>query len=97
MGKPPVIGRWDGSRHLWDARHADRLLQRLGGGDRAPHFRRDGRPADRPQAAPPKDDRAACAEWEDHLRFRGPLGAWRAAGVEVAPEVDAACAGSCNR
>ena len=29
-----VLSRWDSSRHLWDARYAARLLQRLGGGDR---------------------------------------------------------------
>ncbi|MET7396489.1 hypothetical protein ABZS66_23715 [Dactylosporangium sp. NPDC005572] len=95
VDRRPVIGRWDTSRHLWDVRHADRLRQRLGGGDRVPHFHRDGRPVDRadlPRAAPPPDDRAACAEWEDHLRLGDLFEGWRAAGIEVAPEVDAAYA-----
>ncbi|WP_238007489.1 hypothetical protein KZZ52_18885 [Dactylosporangium sp. AC04546] len=93
VGTGPVITRWDSSRHLWDARHTDRLRQRLGGGDRTPHFHRDGRPVDRgdlPEAAPPKDDPAARTEWEDHLRAGARVASWRAAGVEVAPEVEAA-------
>jgi hypothetical protein len=77
-----VCGRWDGSRHLWDVRHAARLPQRLGGGDRAPYFHRDGRRLDRaelPRTAPPAGDRAATTEWEDRVRPDDPVAGWRRA------------------
>lgn len=56
---------WTASRHLWDARHADELRVRCGGGDRTPFFARAGRLRDAAElpTGPSADDRAAHTEW----------------------------------
>ncbi|MFI0352711.1 ankyrin repeat domain-containing protein [Actinomadura sp. 9N407] len=71
----PLPGRdWTSSRHLWDARRTGELLERCGGGDRAPFFHLDGTPlaADElPAADPGPDAPVAHVEWATLLQDQG--------------------------
>ncbi|GAA4572513.1 ankyrin repeat domain-containing protein [Planotetraspora kaengkrachanensis] len=78
---------WLTSRHLWDVRHAGELRLRVGGGERAPFFTRDGRllaEGDLPAADPGRDDPVAHAEWVTLLHERGQVeAALAAAGIHL--------------
>ncbi|WP_157982427.1 ankyrin repeat domain-containing protein [Nocardiopsis sp. FIRDI 009] len=85
-GPTPQI--WTEARHLWDARRAGELRERLGGSAlRAPFLNPDGTPrpaADLPSADPGRDDPAAFTEWVTQLEERGDAGAaLAAAGVDL--------------
>jgi hypothetical protein len=70
---------WTTARYLWDARAAHLLLERLGGGDRAPFFHRDGRSFETPGRG---GDAVALAERILLLQDAGRIDeAWRAGGV----------------
>ncbi|MFD0852734.1 hypothetical protein ACFQ07_10890, partial [Actinomadura adrarensis] len=74
-------------RHLWDDRHTAELLQRCGGGDRAPFFHRDGTPltdAELPATNPGADDPVRHTEWVTLLQEEGPaLTAYADAGIDI--------------
>ncbi|GIJ51183.1 hypothetical protein Val02_80690 [Virgisporangium aliadipatigenens] len=72
---PARVERWEDQRHLWDVRRTAELRQRIGGGERAPFFHRDGTPltrAELPTVAPPEEDRPAWTEWLTLLQFPDP-------------------------
>jgi hypothetical protein len=81
------VENWATSRHLWDARHADELRERSGGGDRAPFHNADG--TRRPDSELPLDDPgfgdpAAYTEWVTLLReLCEPEQAFGAAGITL--------------
>ncbi|MCO6010413.1 ankyrin repeat domain-containing protein [Actinoallomurus purpureus] len=75
---------WTFARHLWDARRAGELLERCGGGDRAPFFAADGTPRALPAAPPGPVDPVALTEWAALLHERGEVeAAFAAAGIEL--------------
>jgi hypothetical protein len=70
---------WTQARYLWDARQTPGLLRRMGGGDRAPFFHRDGTPR-RPD--PVSRDRISLVEQVLTLQDAGRVvEAWQAGGV----------------
>lgn len=74
---------WTALRDLWDARASDALRWRLGGGDRAPFFHRDGRPLTAAELGA-ADDPVALTERVMLLQDAGEIvAAWHAAGVRV--------------
>lgn len=78
---------WRVARHLWDARQAGRLLERCGGGDRAPFRNADGTArgtGELPAHDPGPADPAGHAEWVTMLRDRGDIEqALAAAGITL--------------
>ncbi|GIJ51181.1 hypothetical protein Val02_80670 [Virgisporangium aliadipatigenens] len=85
-----AVQDWRHLRHLWDARHADELRHRVGGGDRTPFFEPDGTPAELPKQRPSGDDPAALTEWTTLRHEAGEfVRAWEEAGFAVARAVDA--------
>lgn len=85
---------WLFARYLWNARHADELRERCGGGiDRAPFHRADGKilqPNELPTADPGPGDPAGHAEWvitwHDHGHLERAL---EAAGILMDEELPA--------
>jgi hypothetical protein len=76
---------WTGLRDLWDARATAGLLGRLGGGDRAPFFHRDGTPLSRMElAAQDESDPVALMERVIALQDGGEVEtAWQTAGFRA--------------
>jgi hypothetical protein len=76
---------WTEARCLWDDRHVDRLLARMGGGDRLPFFERDGRRRRNPPlSGPVPTDPVALMERVIGLQDAGRVpAAWQAAGVQA--------------
>ncbi|MEU3450867.1 ankyrin repeat domain-containing protein [Streptomyces thermolilacinus] len=88
--RPALTVDWTTARHLWDARHADELRERVGGGpDRAPFCHPDGTPrtaAELPTADPGPGDPAGRSEWIDLAFHAGDFeGAFTAAGIDYDP------------
>ncbi|CAL9315832.1 ankyrin repeat domain-containing protein [Streptomyces sp. SudanB25_2051] len=88
--RPALTHDWTTARHLWDARHADDLRERVGGGpDRAPFCHPDGtlRTArELPAADPGPGDPAGRSEWIDLAFHAGDYeGAFTAAGIDYDP------------
>jgi hypothetical protein len=80
------VDRWAHSRYLWDARETPSLLYRLGGGDRAPFFHRDGRrrgDGELPTVVPIGDP-VALTEWVMLCQDAGQAEqGWAAAGIRA--------------
>ncbi len=78
---------WRLARHLWDTRQAHKLLDRCGGGTRAPFRNADGTPraADElPTQEPSPDDPVGRAEWITSLFDHGNTKqAFEAAGITL--------------
>ena len=78
---------WRFARHLWDTRHADELLDRCGGGRRAPFRNADGTPraaSELPTRDPGLSDPVGHAEWITLLSDRdGIEQACAAAGITL--------------
>ncbi|HXT91570.1 MAG TPA: hypothetical protein VN714_20155, partial [Trebonia sp.] len=65
---------WRLARHLWDDRHTNELLERCGGGTRAPFHNTDGTPraaSELPAHDPGPDDPVGHTEWITLLGDRG--------------------------
>lgn len=65
---------WRFARHLWDTRHTDELVERCGGGARAPFRNADGTPRgadEMPVHDPGPSDPAGHTEWVTMLLDRG--------------------------
>ena len=65
---------WRFARHLWDARHTGELLERCGGGNRAPFRNADGTPraaSELPTQDPGPSDPVGHHEWVTLLCDRG--------------------------
>ncbi len=74
-------GDWTGARYLWDSRATHLLLARVGGGDRAPFFDRDGRRRTPDELA---DDPVSVIERVIGLQDDGQVArAWAEGGVDT--------------
>ncbi|MFJ8691618.1 ankyrin repeat domain-containing protein [Streptomyces roseolilacinus] len=87
---PAPTHDWTTARHLWDARHAGELRERVGGGpDRVPFCHPDGTlrsAAELPTADPGPGDPAGRGEWIDLAFDAGDFeGAFAAAGIDYDP------------
>jgi len=87
VGRPrPLIDSWVGPRDLWDARSADGLRRRIGGGDRTPFHTGDGHQLTKASlpTSRPTGDPVALVEWIMLLQEEGQFEqAWADGGIAL--------------